>query len=313
MRRPTPVPTRREQWETPDGNVLDVERVDAAPDRPRLVLLHGLEGTIRSHYARGMLAEAWGRGWGVDFLLFRSCGGTLNRTRRFYHSGDTADLALVVGRVIEEFPAAPVVLAGFSLGGNVLLKWLAERGDVLPAAVRAAAAVSVPFDLARGARHIDQGFARVYQAHFVASLKRKVREKLERFPDLVDRAKLDAVRSIYEFDELLTAPLHGFAGAEDYYARSSALRRLPAVRLPTLLLSAVDDPFLPANVLDEVRALAESNPALEVEFVERGGHVGFVSGAVPWRPIYYAERRVTAFLASALSRQRGEHAGALGV
>jgi uncharacterized protein len=313
VRRPPVVHTRREQWDTPDGDVLDVDRLDAArPDSPRLILLHGLEGTDRSHYARGMLAEARERGWGADFLIFRSCGGTLNRTRRFYHSGETGDLDLVVARNRLEHPAAPIVLAGFSLGGNVLLKWLAERGNE---AIRGAAAVSVPFDLARGARHIDKGFARVYQANFLASLKRKVYAKLERFPDLVDRQKLDAVRSIYDFDELLTAPLHGFAGADDYYARSSALRFLPEISVPTLLLSAVDDPFLPPAVLDDVRAVAHANPALHVEFVERGGHVGFVSGTVPWRPVYYAEERVTAFLESQLllPDKRRQRPGAFGV
>ena len=311
VRRPPVVHTRREQWDTPDGDVLDIDRLDAPhPDAPRLILLHGLEGTARSHYARGMLAEARERGWGADFLLFRSCGGALNRTRRFYHSGDTGDLDLVVTRNRLAHPNAPLLLAGFSLGGNVLLKWLAEHGD---ASIHAAAAISVPFDLARGARHIDRGFARVYQANFIASLKRKVYAKLEHFPDLVDRGKLDAVRSIREFDDLLTAPLHGFVDADDYYTRSSALTVLQDVRVPTLLLSAADDPFLPAAVLDDVRAVAEKNDALHVEFVERGGHVGFVSGTVPWRPVYYAEQRVSAFLTSLLPNESGQRAGSFRV
>jgi predicted alpha/beta-fold hydrolase len=298
VRRIPMVATRREHWETPDGDVLDVERLDAPAHHPRLVLLHGLEGTIRSHYAQGTLAEVARRGWGVDFVLFRSCGGTLNRTKRFYHSGETGDLALVIDRVTREFPAAPLVVAGFSLGGNVLLKYLGERGDDVPAAIRAAAAVSVPFDLDRGASHIDRGFARVYQASFMKSLKRKAYAKLEQYPDLCDRGRLDAVRSIRDFDELVTAPLHGFADAADYYAQSSALRYLHGVRRPTLLLSAVDDPFLPPAVLDDVRAEARANPALTIEFVPEGGHVGFISGTVPWRPIYYAERRVADFLTS---------------
>jgi uncharacterized protein len=311
IRRPPVVPTRREQWDTPDGDVLDIDRLDAPrADAPRLILLHGLEGTARSHYARGMLAEARQLGWGADFLLFRSCGGTLNRTRRFYHSGDTGDLDLVVNRIRADHPHSPLVLAGFSLGGNVLLKWLAEHRDD---AIRAAAAISVPFDLARGATHIDKGFARIYQANFIASLKRKVYAKLEHFPDLVDRKRLGDVRSIREFDDLLTAPLHGFADADDYYARSSALTVLQDVRVPTLLLSAVDDPFLPRDVLDDVRTVAEKNSALHVEFVERGGHVGFVSGTVPWRPVYYAEQRVSAFLASLLPHQGGQRPSPLRV
>jgi predicted alpha/beta-fold hydrolase len=163
--------------------------------------------------------------------------------------------------------------------------------------VRAAAAVSVPFDLGRGARYIGRGFGAVYERSFLRSLRRKAAEKLGRYPDLYDPARLAAARTILEFDDAVTAPVHGFASADDYYHRSSSLHFLAHIRLPTLLLSAVDDPFLPPAVLDEVRAVARGNAALQVEFVERGGHVGFVSGRVPWRPFYYAEWRVCEFLA----------------
>jgi predicted alpha/beta-fold hydrolase len=301
FRRADPVPTRRERWETADGDFLDLERLDARPGAPRLLLLHGLEGTSRSHYAQGTLAEARRRGWGADMLIFRSCGGELNRTRRFYHSGETTDLALVVERVAAEHPNSPLVLAGFSLGGNVLLKFLGERGSDLPPQVHAAAAVSVPYDLGRGSRHISRGFARVYERHFLRSLRRKAYAKLERFPDLVPREHVDRARTLWDFDDVVTAPVHGFAGAADYYSRSSAIRFLGGIRVPTLLLSAVDDPFLPAAVLDNVGAAARGNPALQVEFIERGGHVGFISGRVPWRPFYYAEWRVAEFLAAQLS------------
>jgi uncharacterized protein len=305
VRRPAVIPTRREEWETPDGDVVEIERLDAPPHRPRLVLLHGLEGTVRSHYAQGTLGEAQRRGWGADLLLFRSCGGTINRARRFYHSGETSDLSLVVDRIMQDYPNAPLVLAGYSLGGNVLLKYLGERGADVPPAIRAAAAISVPFDLARGARHIDRGFARVYQASFMRSLKRKAYAKLARYPDLVDRARLDAARSIYDFDEVVTAPIHGFASADAYYAQSSALGYLKAIRRPpTLLLSAVDDPFLPPAVLDDVRAASRGSPALVLEFVEQGGHVGFISGTVPWRPVYYAEHRAAEFLQQQLDAGR---------
>jgi predicted alpha/beta-fold hydrolase len=294
------VDTRHERWDTPDGDVLDVVRLDGvAPHAPRLLILHGLEGTAQSHYARGTLAEAARRGWGADLMLFRSCGPTLNRTRRFYHSGDTGDLALVVDRVADQYPRAPLLFAGYSLGGNVLLKWLGERGRSLPPRARAAAVVSVPFDLARGAQHIHRGFARVYEASFLRSLKRKTYAKLAAFPDLADRARVAAARSIYAFDDAVTAPVHGFADAADYYARSSALGYLAEIRLPTLLLSAADDPFLPAAVFDEVRVIARTTPALTLELVPHGGHVGFVMGQ-PWRPFYYAEWRVAEFLAQAL-------------
>ena len=305
-RRTAAVATWAERWETPDGDFIELHRLAApegrpGPDpRPRLVLLHGLEGTSRSHYVRGMFAEALRRGWSADLLLFRSCGAEPNRTARFYHSGETSDLALVVERLIREHPDTPIVLAGFSLGGNVLLKWLGERGHDLPPQLRGAAAVSVPFDLARSARHIARGFARVYEAHFLRSLRRKALAKLERYPHIASRDAVLAAASLYEFDDVVTAPVHGFAGADDYYARSSAIRWLGAIELPTLLLSAVDDPFLPCDVLEAVREVARRNPALEAEFLERGGHVGFISGRVPWRPFYYAEWRVAEFLARTL-------------
>ncbi|HKG91764.1 MAG TPA: alpha/beta fold hydrolase, partial [Gemmatimonadaceae bacterium] len=235
------------------------------------------------------------RGWGADLLVFRGCGEEPNRARRFYHSGETGDLAHVLARVAREHPGAPLGLAGVSLGGNVLLKMLGE-GGALPPAVRAAAAVSVPFDLGRGARHIGRGFGAVYEHSFLRSLRRKAEEKLGRYPDLCDPARLAAARTILEFDDAVTAPVHGFASADDYYARSSSIHFLPGIRVPTLLLSAADDPFLPPEVLDEVRAVARGNPLLEVEFVERGGHVGFIGGRVPWRPFYYAEWRVCEFL-----------------
>jgi len=182
----------------------------------------------------------------------------------------------------------------------VLLKWLGERGESARADYRvsAAAAVSVPYDLARGSRYIHEGFSRVYERHFLKSLERKAREKLERYPDLFDPARLAAADTIYGFDDAVTAPVHGFAGADDYYARSSSIGFLKGIRVPTLLLSAIDDPFLPAQVLDEVRTIAAHNPALTVEFHEHGGHVGFISGS-PWSPFYYGEWRVAEFLARA--------------
>jgi len=294
------VPTRPERWDTPDGDVLDVERLQPpSDDAPHHILLHGLEGTSASHYVRGTLAEARRRGWGATLLVFRSCGGQLNRTRRFYHSGETGDLDMVVARVLDEYRGAPIVLAGYSLGGNVLLKWLGEQGDRAAPRIAGAAAVSVPYDLAAGSRHMQRGFARVYQAHFLRSLKRKTREKLDRFPDLADPARVAASRTLYDFDDCITGPVHGFAGADDYYAKSSALGYLERIRIPALLLSAVDDPFLPSAVLDHVRAIADRTPALAVEFLPRGGHVGFVAGP-PWRPFYWSEWRVCEFLAGQL-------------
>ena len=299
-RRVVDAPARAIRWEMPDGDFLDLWRVDAPAGRPRLILLHGLEGGPRSHYARGMLAEAHRRGWGADLLIFRSCGVDINRTARFYHSGETTDLALAIERLVAEFPGSPFVLAGVSLGGNVLLKFLGERGADVAPEICAAAAVSVPFDLARSSRHIDRGFSRVYQASFLRSLRRKAVLKRAVFPERITAPDVERVRTLYAFDDVVTAPLHGFVDAEDYYTQSSAIGWISRIRVPSLLLSAVDDPFLPQGVLDEVRVIAAGNPRLHVEFVERGGHVGFIGGRVPWRPVYYAELRVLGFLAAHL-------------
>lgn len=297
------IPTRMERWDTPDGDFLDLLRLDAPRGHPRLLILHGLEGSPRSHYARGLIAEASRRQWAADILVFRSCGTEPNRALRFYHSGETADLQFVLEKLIATDPDRPVVLVGVSLGGNVLLKWLGEHKTELPPQVAAASAVSVPFDLARGARHIDRGFSRVYQAHFLRTLRKKAHAKRLRFPDHLPAAAIDRARTLYDFDNVVTAPIHGFRDADDYYEKSSSLRWIDSVRVPTLLLSAADDPFLPADVLDAVRVIACGNPWLHLEFVERGGHVGFISGVVPWQPFYYAEWRATEFLAEELAKR----------
>lgn len=316
FRRLTRLPLRHERWDTPDGDFVDLYRLEVPGATTRLVLLHGLEGGPRSHYVHGILDHARRRGWHADLLVFRSCGPEPNRARRFYHSGETGDLAFVVDRLVAERRQEALVLAGVSLGGNVLLKFLGERGDDVPAAVRAAAAVSVPYDLGRGSRHIGRGFARVYERHFLRTLRRKALAKLAHYPDLYDPQRLAAVRTMLDFDDVVTAPVHGFASADDYYDRSSALRFLHGIRRPTLLLSAEDDPFLPAAVLDEVRRVAAGNACLDVEFSPHGGHVGFVAGRVPWRPRYHAEWRVVDFLDGQLARsakgdagQRPEEAG----
>lgn len=297
------LPARMERLTTPDDDEVELRRVDApgAPaGAPRLLLLHGLEGGLHSHYVANFAAEALAHGWGMDLLIFRGCNGELNRQPRFYHSGETSDLDFVLGRLLEREPDVPRVLAGVSLGGNVLLKWLGEQGSGVPAQVKGAAAVSVPYDLARGCRYISQGFSRVYERHFLKSLKEKALGKLDRFPGAFDRDAVLRARTLWEFDDAVTAPLHGFGDAADYYRRSSSIGYLRDIRLPTLLLSAEDDPFLPREVLDEVRVIARDNPALALEFVARGGHVGFVSGALPWRSRYWGEWRTMQFLSERL-------------
>ena len=226
----------------------------------------------------------------------------MNRARRFYHSGETTDTAFVLERISREFPDSPLALAGVSLGGNVLLKFLGERGTDLPSQLRAAAAISVPFDLSRSAKRINRGLSRLYQRFFLNSLRRKAQEKAVRFPDLAPASRIAGIRTLEDFDNVITGPLHGFRSAQDYYERSSSLPWLERIRIDTLLLSAVDDPMLPPEVLDEVREIASQNPALRLEFVDRGGHAGFIAGSVPWRPFYYAERCVGDFFAEQFAR-----------
>ncbi len=302
FRRQRPAPTRLERWDTPDGDFLDIHRIDSAPGVPRVLLLHGLEGTIRSHYAQGLLNEAVRRGWGADLLVFRSCGPELNRAKRFYHSGETQDLAFALTRIVTQYPNSPLAAAGVSLGGNVLLKFLGEQGSRLPAQLRVAAAISVPFDLARSSTRINRGFSRIYQRFFLGSLRRKALEKATRYPDLAPLHRIRSLRTLEDFDDLITGPLHGFRDAQDYYERSSSLPYLERIRLKTLLLSAVDDPMLPPEVLMDVRRVAAKNAALHLEFHARGGHAGFIAGSRPWRPFYYAERRVGDFFADAFTQ-----------
>jgi len=297
FRRQAAAPTVLERWDTSDGDFLELHRLSAPAGAPRVLLLHGLEGTVRSHYAQGLLNEAARRGWGADLLIFRSCGTEPNLTRRFYHSGETTDTAFVLDRISREHPSSPLAIAGVSLGGNVLLKFLGERGSDLPPQLRAAAAISVPFDLSRSSTRINRGFSRLYQKFFLGSLRRKAQEKAGRFPDLAPAGGISRIRTLEDFDNLITGPLHGFRNAQDYYECSSSLPRLEHIRLTTLLLSAVDDPMLPPVVLDEVRDIARRNPKLHLEFVEKGGHAGFIAGSRPWRPFYYAEYRVGEFFA----------------
>jgi len=310
LRRPPLVSTTRERWELPDGDFLDVDRlVEPGPKmegRPLLLVLHGLEGSSSTHYVRGLLAQASARSWDALALNFRSCSGEGNRLLRSYHSGETSDLAHAVGRLVQEGPARPLLLVGCSLGGNVLVKWLGE-GQV-PPQVRAGAALSVPFDLALCARTLDGPglMSFVYRTRFLRTLKRKSREKARAHPQGFDAARVEASRTLEEFDEALTGPVHGFAGAEDYWAQSSSGPFVERVRVPLLLVSALDDPFIPPSCLP--REAARANPLVTLEVHEGGGHLGFVEGT-PLRPRFYLERRAPQFLADVLEAGKGDRPG----
>ena len=291
-----------EQWDTPDGDFVEVARLaprNDAATTPRLLLLHGLEGGLHSHYARGLFREAASRGWGMDLLLFRTCGPTPNRLPRSYHSGETTDALHVIHRLAAE-SSAPLGVIGVSLGGNVLCKLLGEHASAVPDIVRGAVAVSVPFDLARASRWIGRGFGAVYERAFLRSLIPKALAKIARHPELAGLASVQTARTLWAFDDHFTAPLHGFADAADYYARASSASIVPLVQHPLLLLSAVDDPFLPADVLDQVAQRVRENACITTEFPQKGGHVGFVSGRTPWRAEYYGERRAVEYLSQLL-------------
>jgi predicted alpha/beta-fold hydrolase len=295
-RLPPRVSSARERWELPDGDFLDVDRVPAAtPDAPLVIICHGLEGSSRSGYVLGLALELTARGLGVVALNFRGCSGELNRLARFYHSGETGDLAHVVRRIAAERPRRALGLAGFSLGGNVVAKYLAER-DV-PDEVRAAAVVSVPFDLGLCCRAIDGPgfFPFVYRERFLRRLRKKAVEKASRFPRKFDVPAIRAARTLRGFDDVVTAPLHGFADAMDYYTRSSSGPLLARVNLPLFILHAEDDPLIPREAIPAER----DNPHLTWELHAAGGHVGFVSGP-PWRPHRFAEARVAEVLAARL-------------
>lgn len=295
-RKLPPAPVETELWTAPDGEELEIHRLKSSPHDPTLVLLHGLEGSVRSHYAQGLLWQAHRRGWNANLLIFRSCGSVESRVPRMYHSGETTDIAWVVDKLIAENPSSQIALAGVSLGGNVLLKYLGEKGSAVAPQIRSAVAISVPFDLEKSSRIIDQGFSRVYQWHFMRTLRRKARAKLAQYPSLADATRVETARTMFDYDDAMTAPVHGFQGASDYYTRSSSIHWIASIAVPTLLLSAEDDPFLPAAVLQEVAQRAAGNSNLTVEFHPHGGHVGFIAGNNPLHPVYYAEQRAAEFV-----------------
>lgn len=288
---------RRERVELPDGDFLDLDFTDGESGSPLVVVLHGLEGSARSTYALEMYRALRARDIQAVGLNFRSCSGELNRAPRLYHSGETGDLAFIIGLLAKRFPGRPIGAVGFSLGGNVLLKYLGEMGLPPPRPIRAAAAISVPFDLSAGARHLERGFSRAYRRYLVRKLQRKTRAKAALLRDRISMLDALAARTFEEFDDAATARLHGFRDAQDYYTQSSSGRYLVAIRAPTLLIHSADDPFLPAAAVPHAAVL--SNPVIAAEFTEHGGHVGFVSGP-PWAPVFWAEQRAAEFLATKL-------------
>ncbi len=262
-----PIAWRRERWDTPDGDFVDVDRAGEG-DGPLVALFHGLEGGSGSHYARRLAAAALARGWRLAVPHFRGCSGTLNRLPRAYHSGDSDEIDWLLRRL------RPAYAAGVSLGGNALLKWLGERGDQAAQVVARAVAVSAPLSLSASARVLDRGLnRRLYVRHFLLTMRAKAIAKVALGQLALEQFRIARMSTFREFDDLITAPLHGFRDAEDYWSRASSAPWLSRIRVPTLVLNARNDPFLAAA--DLAAATREVSSEVMLEFPETGGHAGF--------------------------------------
>ena len=285
-----PLPAyRRERWTTPDGDFIDVDFLAAEGGGPKtlLVLFHGLEGSSKSHYAEAFAAHAQSRGWDYAVPHFRGCSGEINLAPRAYHSGDFEEVGWILARLRERH-VGPMLAAGVSLGGNALLRWVEEAGAEASKVVSAAASISAPLDLAAGGAAIGQGFNRlVYTRMFLASMKPKALAKLAQHPGLFDRAQLLAASDLHAFDNVFTAPLHGFRDTDDYWRRASAKPHLDAIRIPALVVNATNDPFVPAASLPRPE---EAGRHVTLWQPAHGGHVGFPMGRPPGHVLGMPER-----------------------
>ncbi len=279
---------RRERWQAADGDFVDVDFLDGAPGLPMVVLFHGLEGSSRSHYAKALMNALAARGWSGAVPHFRGCSGEPNLAPRFYHSGDAAEIDWIVRKLHARAAGRSLYGAGVSLGGNALLRWLGESGRHAHL-LDAACAVSAPLDLAQGGAALSSGFNRIYTRMFLRTLKPKCLHKLEQFPGLFDRDAMLAAKDLYAFDNIVTAPLHGYRNTDDYWDRASARHVLHDITVPTLVLNARNDPFLPGRHLP-----TSASPAVTLEYTDQGGHVGFAVGAPPGR-LDWLPRRILAF------------------
>lgn len=288
---------RRVRWEIADGDFVDVDWLDGNTDAPLVVIFHGLEGGSNSHYIISIKNILQQYGWHSVVIHFRGCSGEPNRLSRAYHAGDSAEINWMVRRIVQEYRqdcagSQPVYAIGVSLGGNALLKWLGEQGEQVTTWLNGVAAISVPLDLAAAGAALDSGFNQVYTHHFLSTLKRKAFDKLKNFPDLFDARALARCRTIYDFDNIVTAPLHGFKNTDNYWQTSSSKQFLPHVRVPTLVINARNDPFMPASVLpgkDEV------STAVTLEYPEEGGHAGFIQSPFPGRLDWLPKRIISFF------------------
>lgn len=284
---------RRERIELADGDFLDLDWIDGDNKQPLVVMFHGLEGSSNGHYARALMHALARHGWRGVVANFRGCSGEPNRLARAYHSGDSAEIHMVLTLLRARFPDTPLYAAGVSLGANALLKWLGESGNTACNIIDGAAALSPPFDLSQAAARLDRGFnRRTYTYNFLRTLRRKALDKIASHRLPLPALTLKRARTFREFDERFTAPLHGFRGAEDYWRRASCKPWLNSIAVPTLIVHARNDPFLPDSAIPTPAMLS---PAVKLELSDAGGHVGFVSGPFPGRLDWWPRRVVTFF------------------
>lgn len=283
---------KRERWDsTPqgkaDGDFIDVDRVVGAPEQPMLVVFHGLEGCSQSPYALNLMSAAKARGWRGLVPHFRGCSGEPNRLPRAYHSGDAAEIDWILRRAKAESPQRPLFVAAISLGGNATLKWLGEQGSAATPIVDAAIAISAPVDLTAAGNALAEGFCKVYTKRFLATMKAGALAKLARFPGIFEADLVARATTLRAFDNVVTAPLHGYRDTDDYWLRASAKPGLVDVRVPTLLLNAENDPFMPAVALPSA---AQVSSTITRHYPVAGGHVGFVSAPFPGHSAWMPQR-----------------------
>ena len=274
---------QRERLLAPDGDFVDVDwlispKNDSVGGNPLLILFHGLEGSSQSHYALAFADYAEQQGWDYAVPHFRGCSGEINHAPRAYHSGDYEEIYWIIRRLTFE-RTGPVYAVGVSLGGNALLRWVQEMGNDAAKYVAAVASISAPVDLAASGAHIDAGVNRqVYVRNFLATMKPRATQKHMQYPGLFDLRAVQEAKTLYEFDNAFTAPLHGFSGTSDYWHRASSRQHLKRIRIPALVINALNDPFVPAHCLPDVTQVSKS---VELFQPQSGGHVGFAAGRPP--------------------------------
>ena len=289
FKRKVKLSLRSERLELPDGDFVDLCWT-TRQSGPIVAIFHGLEGCIDSHYAKGMLAAIEQQQWRGVFMHFRGCSDNHNRLPRSYHSGDTGDIAFLLQTLTQQYPDTPIAAIGYSLGANALLKYLGEGKYTPP--LQAAAVVSTPFLLANGAETLEQGFSRIYQRYLLRRLQKKLFDKNKYISLPISLNNINELNTFRLFDDQVTAPLHGFKDVDDYYKQSSCRQYLKAIRIPTLICHARDDPFMTEVAIPSQEELSSH---ISMEISDKGGHVGFISGKFPWQCHYWLEQRIPSF------------------